>query len=239
MSPKLKAIVIAAVLLLPAARILAGVDGKLATPAASKPEASASAESNEAVYNRKLQERVAKIVATLELKNEEQRGRVHDAIVAQYRLLNTWHETNDSRLKGLKKIASAADAEKVATAKTEIESIKATLKTVHDNFLAQLAKDLSPELIERVKDGMTVGKVQFTYTGYVQQIPSLTEEQKAKVLGLLKEAREEAMDAGSMDEKSDIFNRYKGRINNWLSKQGVDQGKGKKPKTEKKQPAAD
>jgi hypothetical protein len=235
MLPKLKVVAISAVLLLPAALILANVDGPPSSPA-SKP--AASVESNEAIYTRKIQERVAKIVATLELKNEEQRGRVHDAIVAQYHLLNIWHETNDSHLKELKKVASASELEKAAAAKTEIASINATLKTVHDNFLAQLAKDLSPELVERVKDGMTVGKVQFTYTGYVQQIPSLTDEQKAKVLELLKEAREEAMDAGSMDEKSDIFNRYKGRINNWLSKQGVDQGKGKKPKAEKKEPTA-
>lgn len=236
MLSELKVFAFSAVLFLPAVSLLAGVDGKTTVPTSTKP--AGSAESEEAVYTRKLQERVGKIVATLELKNEEQRRRVHNVVVAQYRLLNIWHETNDSRLKELKKAAAADDAEKAAAAKTEIESIKATLKTVHDNYLAELAKDLSPELIERVKDGMTVGKVQFTYTGYVQQIPSMTEEQKAKVLELLKEAREEAMDAGSMDEKSDIFNRYKGRINNWLSKQGVDQGKGKKPKAEKSEPAA-
>jgi len=226
MLPKLKVIAIAAVLLLPAARLIADPDSKSA------------AGSNDATYSRKIEERVAKIVATLELKNEEQSRRVHAAIVAQYRILNIWHETNDARLMELKKTTAAPDTEKGAAAKTEIEQIHATLKVIHDNYLAQLAKDLSPELVERVKDGMTVGKVQFTYTGYMQEYPSLTEEQRAKVLEFLKEAREEAMDAGNIDEKSAIFNRYKGRINNWLSKQGVDSGKGKKPKAEKKEPAA-
>ncbi|MFT3869718.1 MAG: DUF3826 domain-containing protein [Nibricoccus sp.] len=236
MSSQFKTTAVSAIMFLLSIPVFAGVDGKPEISVPAKPPA--SADSSDAVYARKLQERVVKIVATLDLKDEKQRERVHNVIVAQYRLLNTWHDTNDSHLTELKKTASGPDTEKSAAAKTEIEAIKATLKTVHDNYLAELAKDLSPQLIERVKDGMTVGKVQFTYTGYVQQIPSLTEEQRAKVLELLKEAREEAMDAGSMDEKSDIFNRYKGRINNWLSKQGVEQGKGKKPKAEKKEPAA-
>jgi Spy/CpxP family protein refolding chaperone len=207
-----------------------------ATCAATESQAvnSTATEAKDAEYARKLDDRVSKIVATLALNDEAKAARVHALIVAQYRTLNVWHETHDAHLKELKKSASGTDAEKSAAAKADIEAIGSSLKAIHNNYLAVLANELTPELIERVKDGMTVGKVQFTYNGYVQQYPTLTEEQKAKVLELLKAAREEAMDAGSMDEKSDIFNRYKGRINNWLSKQGVDQAKGKKPKADKK-----
>jgi hypothetical protein len=74
---------------------------------------------------------------------------------------------------------------------------------------------------------MTYGKVGFTLKGYLTEYPDLNEAQKAEVLRLLKEAREEAMDAGSSDEKSAIFNRYKGRINNYLSQQGVQSMRGK------------
>ena len=35
-------------------------------------------------------------------------------------------------------------------------------------------------------------------------------------------AREKAIDGGSADEKSAIFKKYKGRINNYLSTQGID-----------------
>lgn len=236
MLPKPYVIAIAAFFTLPGAGVFAAVEKTPADIAKS----AAAGEGSDVAYTRKLDERVAKIVATLELKDETLSKRLHHLIVAQYRTLNTWHEVNDARLKELKKTASDADAEKAATAKVEIDTVKATLKNLHDNYLAELAKDLPPELIERVKDGMTVGKVQFTYKGYTLEYPALTEEQKSKVLGFLKEAREEAMDAGSMDEKSDIFNRYKGRINNWLSKQGVEAKtkKTKADKPEKAEPAA-
>ncbi|MFT3780597.1 MAG: DUF3826 domain-containing protein [Nibricoccus sp.] len=202
--------------------------GALSTKA-EKPGEPASSEAAQAEYLKKLDDRVGKIVSALGIQDEAKRARVHALVVAQYRTLNSWHETNDARLKELKK-TSPKDGSPAAD---EISSLKNTLKQIHETFLTALGKDLSDAQIETIKDGMTVGKVQFTYKGYVQQIPSLTEEQKAKILELLKEAREEAMDAGSMEEKSDIFNRYKGKINNWLSKQGVDQGSGKK-KADKK-----
>src|SRR5262249_29867730 len=71
-------------------------------------------------------------------------------------------------------------------------------------------------------DKMTNNKVQVTYDAYLEIVPNLTEPQKKKILDLLKEAREEAMDAGSADEKSAIFKKYKGRINNYLTAEGHD-----------------
>jgi hypothetical protein len=50
----------------------------------------------------------------------------------------------------------------------------------------------------------------------------MTDVQKAKVLEFLVQAREEAMDDGSSSEKDATFGRYKGKINNYLSKEGYD-----------------
>jgi hypothetical protein len=49
----------------------------------------------------------------------------------------------------------------------------------------------------------------------------LPEANRQKILELLKEAREEAMDGGSAEEKTAVFQRYKGKINNYLSKEGI------------------
>ena len=66
-------------------------------------------------------------------------------------------------------------------------------------------------------------------------IPDLAEPHRQKILELLKEAREEAMDGGSSDEKTAVFQKYKGKINNYLSKQGIHPNKPKpaaKPSTD-------
>ena len=82
---------------------------------------------------------------------------------------------------------------------------------------------------------MVYGKVQVTYNGYLAQNPTLREEDKKVILDLLLQAREEGMDGGSTEEKNKIFDIWKGRINNYLSKNGY--GK-KKPTTNPSTPPA-
>ena len=47
-------------------------------------------------------------------------------------------------------------------------------------------------------------------------MPGLTDADKAKIMEMLKLAREEAIDGGSANEKSDIFQMYKNQINDYL-----------------------
>ncbi len=188
-------------------------------------ETNSTPEQAEANYTRVINGRADDILKILALSDTNQVATVHSTIVAQYRALNAWHETNDAKLKAAKSDTNATG------------EIRASLKRLHDEFLAKLASaNLTSEQIEKVKDKMTYGKVQFTYAGYVTQYPDLTVEQKEKILELLKEAREDAMDGGSAGEKTAIFQRYKGKINNYLSKQGVHPEK-KKAASETNAPA--
>jgi hypothetical protein len=170
----------------------------------------------EADYTRAIEGRTADIVNVLELSDTNRSARVHDIILAQYRALRAWHDVHDPKLKAAKDDTNA------------VAQIRSSLKLLHDDFLAGLSACLTPEQVESVKDKMTYGKVQFTYAGYLAAYPDLPEPQKQRIRELLKEAREQAMDAGSADEKTAIFQRYKGKINNYLSKQGIQPAK-KKP----------
>lgn len=169
----------------------------------------------EAKYTATLEGRAAEILKELALTNAAAAGRVHDLVVAQYRALNAWHNTNDAKLK-----SARGDTNAVA-------EIRASLKMLHEGFLSGLAENLTPAQVEQVKDKMTYGKVRFTFAGYMAQYPDLSAAHQAEILRLLKQAREDAMDAGSAAEKTAIFQKYKGRINNYLSQQGIHPDKTK------------
>jgi hypothetical protein len=183
-------------------------------------------ENSEAAYTRTITKRSADIVTALALTDAAQSNRVQQILITQYRALNAWHETHDAGIKTLSQTANATDKEAAAKAKEQIAQIQATLKPVHDSFLARLAADLTPGQVEAVKDKMTYGKVKVTYDAYCKFNPTLTDKEKAHILALLKEARELAMDGGSAEEKTAIFGKFKGKINNYLAAQGHN----KKPK---------
>ena len=178
-------------------------------------ETNATPEQAEVKYTAAIEGRTAEILRSLTLTDTAKAARVHDIIMAQYRALKAWHDEHDAKLK-----AAKADTNAVA-------QIHASLKVLHNDFLAKLAENLSPEQIEQVKDKMTYGKVQFTYAGYLAAYPNLTDENKAEILLLLKQAREIAMDGGSAQEKTAVFTKWKGKINNYLSKQGIQSEKHK------------
>ena len=178
-------------------------------------ETNSTPEQTEAKYTAAIEARTAAILKVLSLDDTNKAAQVYGIIVAQYRALNAWHGENDAKLKAAKSDTNA------------VAQIRVSLKSLHEKFLAALAESLSPAQIEAVKDKLTYGKVQFTYGGYVSQYPDLSDAHKAEILRLLKEAREIAMDGGSAEEKTAVFTKYKGRINNYLSKQGVQSEKAK------------
>ena len=178
-------------------------------------ETNAMPEQTVAKYTAAIEGRTTGIMKVLDLSDLGKAAKVHDIIIAQYRALNAWHSENDAKLKAAKGDTNA------------VVQIRASLKTIHDNFLSALAESLTPEQIEQVKDKMTYGKVQFTFAGYVSQYPNLSDENKAEILNMLKQAREVAMDGGSAEEKTAVFTKCKGKINNYLSKQGIHSEKHK------------
>jgi hypothetical protein len=154
-------------------------------------------------YLRVTNERAEKIVATLGVDDDAEQTRVRDLIAEWYRTLSRIHDA-----KGAGSLAADKAAEEQLAA--------------HRRFVAQLEARLTPQQVELVKDGLTYGVVPRTYQGYVELLPTLTAEQKAEIKSQLLEAREFALDAGSADEKHAWFGKYKGRINNYLSKAGYD-----------------
>jgi len=177
-------------------------------------------ESKEAAYTRTINERAAKIVATLGLTDEAKGTKVRDVIANQYRQLNTVHEARKAQLAALK--AQPKDDKTEATTKQIEDQATAALDKLHGKYLKQLGRYLTTDQVAMVKDGMTYRVLPITMTAYEEMLPSLTTEQKAQMLAWLTEAREHAMDASTSEEKHKWFGKYKGRINNYLSAAGID-----------------
>lgn len=176
------------------------------------------ANDKEIAYEQVVMQRAQKIVAALQLPDSAQFKRVSHRVAKQYLDLNTLHEG----VKAAKKTLTDPSEEK--TKQLEAET-NAQLGQLHKNYLADLAKELTPAQVDQVKDGMTYGVLPKTYRGYQEMLPDLTETQKAQILTWLTEARELAMDADTSEKKHAWFGKYKGKINNYLSAQGIDMKK--------------
>lgn len=193
----------------------------IATLAFGQTAASTRTPKQEAEYAGKISARADDIIAALSLKDTKIIDEVKDALLTQYRGLDSWQHENEFRVSTLRKQEQSRDLSARTSASEELRRLLAARRELRQTFLARLEAVLTPEQVEVVKDKMTYNKVKFTFDGYCNQYPSMTEAHRIRVLAWLKEAREEALDGGSAKEKSDIFNKYKGRINNYLSREGV------------------
>ena len=169
-------------------------------------------EDKEAFYTQVIEGRVEAIMKALAIADTAKAARVHDAIILQYRSLRIRDAALTAKAKGAATTDSRATAVNIS-------------KPLHEWFVSVLSLDLTAEQLELVKDHMTYNKVKVTFTAYCDIVPGLTEKDKAKILELLKAAREEAMDGGSATEKSAVFQKFKDQINEYLNANGHDVAK--------------
>lgn len=170
-------------------------------------------------YVNTILERSKKVTDALNITGTEKGTQVLNIVANRYFELNDIYEERDS----LKKAASSltGDAKKQAQAFAESQK-DSKLYRSHFAFDANLSLFLDEADIETVKDVMTYNVVKVTYDAQCDMIPTLKEEEKVQILAWLKEAREFAIDAESSRKKHEAFGKYKGRINNYLSKRGYD-----------------
>ena len=192
-----------------------------------------------AAYARVLDERATKIVATLGIADAVKSNRVHVIIVKQYRDLSEIHEARDEQISAAKEKAG----DDKTTANAAIEPARAAaqskIEQLHAVYLKKLAGELTSEQVDQVKDGMTYGVAPNTYAVYLKMYPELTAAQKLQIKLFLHEARELAMDGSTSAEKHTVFGKYKGKINNYLSKAGYDAKQGERNLKQASPPPAD
>lgn len=137
--------------------------------------------------------------------------------------LNTLQLIFDERKKAMD------DAEKNATkeladsrARTAWDAAGGKLNKLYAAFLGKLSILLTLDETERLKDLMTEGGLQREYNHYLALLPNLSEQQKIQVTAYLKEARENAMNAATAQNRAEWFIKFRGRANNYLAAAGYD-----------------
>jgi hypothetical protein len=172
-------------------------------------------------YVASIMKRSQKIVDGLQLNDAQKAENVRNIIANRYFLLNEIHEACAKKKQYAKDSIQGKGHRKRIIESAELRR-DAELYKHHFELEADLSLYVDAATIEAVKDGMTYGVVPKTYQAHLDMIPSLKEEEKAQILAWLKEAREFAIDAENSNAKHGWFGKYKGRINNWLSKRGYD-----------------
>lgn len=165
--------------------------------------------------------RSKKIVDKLELKDVDVARNVLNVVANKYFTLNDIYAKRDTAIAKIKRSTLSGEAKRAATDAAQNEK-DAALYRSHFAFPAELSLYLNESQVEVIKDGITFGVVKVTYDATVDMIPTLKEEEKTQILAWLKEAREFSIDAENSNKKHEAFGKYKGRINNYLSKRGYD-----------------
>ncbi len=170
-------------------------------------------------YVETILQRSKKVTDALNITGTEKGNQVLNIVANRYFKLNDIYTERDS----LKNVAKAlsGDAKKQKMEYAEMLKDQKLYKS-HFGFISDLSVYLSDAEVETVKDVLTYNVVKVTYEAQCDMIPTLKEEEKIQILAWLKEGREYAIDAESSKKKHEAFGKYKGRINNWLSKRGYN-----------------
>jgi len=157
-------------------------------------------------------------VASLNLNDAEKVTRVKTAIYTHLKTIRDWH--NEHPFTTVPAGINPATGNRLSDLDRQVIANSAMPKSVHEDLMNALNKDLSPEQVEMILDKYTVGKVAFTMKGYKAIVPDLKPEEEAQIITYLKQAREQAIDYKNMNQISAIFEIYKTKSEQFLNSNG-------------------
>lgn len=162
--------------------------------------------------------KAAEWVQALQLKDAVKEARVKSAIVTHLKAVRDWHNAHPYTT--VPAGINPATGNRLTELDRQVIANSAMPKSVHEALMNVLKEELAPEQVEDVLDKYTVGKVAFTMQGYKAIVPDLKPEEEAKILGFLKQAREQAIDYKNMNQISAIFEIYKTKSEQYLNSNG-------------------
>lgn len=164
------------------------------------------------------QKRAAEWIAALKLEDSVKAARVSVVVATHLKAIREWH--NEHSATNVPAGINPVTGKKLSELDRQMIADSALPKSVHENLMSGLQKDLSAEQVATVLDKYTVGKVAFTLNGYRAIVPDLKPKEEKIILGFLEQAREQAVDFKNMREISAIFEIYKTKCEQYLNANG-------------------
>ena len=165
-----------------------------------------------------IDKKASEWTAALNLNDAAKEARVKTVIATHLNTIRNWHNEHPPATvpEGINPVTGS----KLNEIDRSIIADSAMPTTVHQNLMDGLQKDLTNEQVEAILDKYTIGKVAFTMGGYKAIVPDLTADEEAKILGFMKQAREQAVDYKNMRQISAIFEIYKTKSEQFLNNNG-------------------
>jgi hypothetical protein len=178
---------------------------------ASSPEAQAKADAE-------TDKKAADWVSALNLSDTAKATRVKTIISTHLKAIRDWN--NNHSYESVPAGIDPATGKPLSTMDRQIIINSSLPKSVHENLMTGLHKDLTEEQVEAILDKYTIGKVAFTLAGYKSIVIDMTPVEEATILANLKLAREQAVDFKNIKQISAIFEIYKTKNEQYLNNNG-------------------
>lgn len=182
------------------------------------PKKELTQEEKQANSNLELEKKATEWTASLKLNDAAKEQRIQAVIVAHLKAVRDWNNEHPGTI--VPAGINPTTGQLLSELERQIIAQSSMPKTVHENLMTGLRKDLTEEQVELVLDKYTIGKVQFTMAGYKAIVTDMTALEEETILKFMKQAREQAVDYKSMKQISAIFEIYKTKSEQYLNNNG-------------------
>lgn len=177
---------------------------------------------DDAAYEASIQRRVNETIQEMKLNDPVKEQQVRERFLQTYRDLRAWHKAHYEHYKQVK---------------AEFEKLDKELRSIPRGFIKEMQSLLTPEQVEMIQERMVGGRYRHNVGGLNAEYPDLPEGVRSYAMDLWAEARDIAMALPEGKDKTQVFERYKGKVNNYIASKGI-KGKSWYEKQAKKQATA-
>jgi hypothetical protein len=189
----------------------------LVSNAVAQETTTAAATAVDPKFEESIERRAGETVAEMKLTDAAKAERVKERFKQHFRDIQSWDVAHG---KDRAETFNALRKDKEnATLQAKLDGYNAQLQAMQSKFFEEMDAQLTPEQVELIKNRLIGGRYEHNLRGFQAEY-DLPPEEWAKVVAMWQQARDEAMPLGTAAAKDQLFAIYKGKVNNYLSKQG-------------------